>query len=111
MRKRYNYNLTKVGVASMPGKTKHYQSLYLNNDKTFCLIDCPGLVFPSFTKSKADMVCNGILNIDTIIDYHSPIAIIIQSIPRKNLMHYYGIDLPEIYSASQFLKVVATKRK
>jgi len=40
----------KVGVASMPGKTKHYQTLFLNNDKAFCLVDCPGLVFPSFTK-------------------------------------------------------------
>jgi large subunit GTPase 1 len=34
----------KVGVASMPGKTKHFQTLKLTEDVTLC--DCPGLVFP-----------------------------------------------------------------
>jgi len=94
----------------MPGKTKHYQTLYLNNDKSFCLIDCPGLVFPSFTKSKADMLCAGILCIDTLVDYKPAIALIIQSIPRQNLQHFYKIILPEIFSASQFLQICASKR-
>ena len=34
----------KVGVASMPGKTKHFQTLKLTEEVTLC--DCPGLVFP-----------------------------------------------------------------
>ena len=44
----------KVGVASRPGKTKHFQTIHLGND--ICLCDCPGLVFPSFASSKAEMV-------------------------------------------------------
>jgi large subunit GTPase 1 len=45
----------KVGVASRPGKTKHFQTIYMGND--ICLCDCPGLVFPSFASSRAEMVC------------------------------------------------------
>lgn len=45
----------KVGVAARPGKTKHFQTILLGKD--ICLCDCPGLVFPSFASSKAEMVC------------------------------------------------------
>ena len=41
----------KVGVASMPGKTKHFQTLKLTEEVTLC--DCPGLVFPKIHASKA----------------------------------------------------------
>lgn len=37
----------KVGVASMPGKTKHFQTLKLTDVVTLC--DCPGLVFPKIS--------------------------------------------------------------
>lgn len=37
----------KVGVASMPGKTKHFQTLKLTDEVTLC--DCPGLVFPKYS--------------------------------------------------------------
>lgn len=110
----------KVGVAMMPGKTKHYQTLFLpssdssnaNNviDKSICLMDCPGLVFPSFNSSRADMLVNGIFPIDTIKDYHSPISIIIQRIPTKIFNVFYKINLPDLYSAKQFLQVIAEKR-
>ena len=102
----------KVGVAQMPGKTKHYQTLFLPDDtgKDICLMDCPGLVFPSFTYSKADMLVNGIMPIDTLREYHTSIAIIIQKIPKKVLENFYKIELPDIYSATQFLQILATKR-
>lgn len=100
----------KVGVAAMPGKTKHYQTLFLPDNKGLCLMDCPGLVFPSFKKNKAEMLCNGILPIDTLREYLSSISIITQQIPRLNLNTFYKIDLPELYSAAQFLEVLATKR-
>ena len=71
----------KAGVASMPGRTKHYQTLFLPEElslnipeKSICLIDCPGLIFPSFTSSKADMLVNGIYPIDTLNDIYNPIA-------------------------------------
>lgn len=43
-----------VGVAAMPGKTKHFQTLYLESD--FMLCDCPGLVFPSAESNREQMV-------------------------------------------------------
>ena len=109
----------KVGVAMMPGKTKHYQTLYLPpeefegfvlKEKDICLMDCPGLVFPSFTASKADMLVNGIYPIDTLKDYHTPIHIIIQRIPARILNNFYKVQLPDIYSAKQFLQILAEKR-
>ena len=107
----------KAGVASMPGRTKHYQTLFLPEEpnlnigeKSICLVDCPGLIFPSFTTSKADMLVNGIYPIDTLSDIYNPIHIIINRIPSKVLCNFYKIDLPDIYSAKQFLQVIAKKR-
>lgn len=54
----------KVSVSATPGKTKHFQTLYLDTDLLLC--DCPGLVMPSFVLTKADMVLNGILPIDQV---------------------------------------------
>jgi large subunit GTPase 1 len=101
----------KVGVALMPGKTKHYQTLFLPGEhKDICLMDCPGLVFPSFTSSKSDMAVNGIIPIDTLREFQSPVSIIIGKIPRKILEWFYKIELPDIYSATQFLQILALKR-
>jgi large subunit GTPase 1 len=101
----------RVAVAQMPGKTRHYQTLFLPDGlKDICLMDCPGLVFPSFTSSKAAMVVNGILQIDTLREYHLPISIVIQHIPKKVLEQFYKLELPDIYSATQFLQCLAAKR-
>jgi large subunit GTPase 1 len=94
----------------MPGKTKHYQTLFLPETKEICLMDCPGLVFPSFSTSKAEMLVNGILPIDTLRDYLNPISIIIKNIPRKVLELFYKQPLPDFFSATQFLQLLATKR-
>jgi len=60
----------RVGVAAMPGKTKHFQTLPLEDDtRAICLVDCPGLVFPSFANSKAEMYCCGVLPIQNIREY------------------------------------------
>lgn len=56
----------RVAVGSTPGKTKHFQTMELTNNMTLC--DCPGLVFPSFVKTKSDMILNGILPIAQIRD-------------------------------------------
>ena len=34
----------KVGIGETPGKTKHFQTIFLKEDLKLC--DCPGLVFP-----------------------------------------------------------------
>ena len=43
-----------VGVGARPGKTKNFQTVFL--EKHLILCDCPGLVFPSIVHSKAHMV-------------------------------------------------------
>lgn len=65
----------KVGVANMPGKTKHFQTLILNNKVTLC--DCPGLVFPKVSVSVAHMVLNGLYPLDTIKKYIEPIQLLL----------------------------------
>jgi ribosome biogenesis GTPase A len=45
-------------------------------DKAICLCDCPGLVFPSFVSTKAEMVVSGILPIDQLRDHVPPVALI-----------------------------------
>ena len=107
----------KAAVANIPGRTKHYQTLFLPKEpnlnilpKAICLVDCPGLIFPSFTTSKADMLVNGIYPIDTLSDIYNPIQIIINLIPKKILADFYKIILPDIYSAKQFLQIIAKKR-
>lgn len=104
--------IKKVGVASLPGKTKHFQTLNLNQE--VCLCDCPGLVFPSFANSKADMLCCGVLPIDQIRDVTPPISIILQRIPKEVLEAHYRICLPPTtdfrYTVTTFLQVYASKR-
>jgi large subunit GTPase 1 len=60
-----------VGVAQQPGKTKNFQTIFL--EKHLLLCDCPGLIFPNAASTRAEMVCNGVLPIDTIKDHISPI--------------------------------------
>lgn len=69
-----------VGVANRPGKTKHFQTL--NFDEDICLCDCPGLVFPSFANSTAEMATCGVLPIDSLRDVTSPIALIMLRMTR-----------------------------
>ncbi|XP_022754087.1 GTPase LSG1-2-like [Durio zibethinus] len=46
-------------VTSTPGKTKHFQTLIISDELTLC--DCPGLVFPSFSSSRYEMIASGVL--------------------------------------------------
>ena len=71
----------KVGVASMPGKTKHFQTLIFTDKVTLC--DCPGLVFPRISASHTYMVLNGLYPIDNIKAYSEPMKVLVQRIPRK----------------------------
>ncbi|KAI8517303.1 large subunit GTPase 1 [Branchiostoma belcheri] len=73
----------KVPVSATPGRTKHFQTLYV--DETLLLCDCPGLVMPTFVSTKAEMVVSGILPIDQMLCRH---------IPRHVLEHTYGVNLP-----------------
>ncbi len=80
----------KVSVSQTPGKTKHFQTIPLDD---IVLCDCPGLVFPSFANTKAEMVCNGILPIDQLRDGISPTTHVCYTIPRETLETLYGIHI------------------
>eukprot|EP00850_Spirogloea_muscicola_P020569 SM000220S07048 [mRNA] locus=s220:69483:71828:- [translate_table: standard] len=82
----------KTGVTSTPGKTKHFQTLVVSPTLTLC--DCPGLVFPSFTSSRSEMVACGVLPIDRLTDQTGPVEILCQQIPRTTLETTYGLQLP-----------------
>ncbi|ALC48216.1 ns3 [Drosophila busckii] len=79
----------KVSVSATPGKTKRFQTLYLDNDIMLC--DCPGLVMPSFVLTKADMLLNGILPIDQMRDHVPAVNLLCERIPRHILEDKYGI--------------------
>ncbi|KAL2620571.1 hypothetical protein R1flu_000776 [Riccia fluitans] len=83
----------KTGVTSTPGKTKHFQTLIINEKLMLC--DCPGLVFPSFSTSKAEMVACGVLPIDKLTDHRGPVQVVANVVPRSVLQKIYGIKLPE----------------
>jgi large subunit GTPase 1 len=83
----------KTGVSSTPGKTKRYQTLDLGPRLT--LADAPGLVFPSFASSRADLVCAGVLPVDRLTDVRVPVSKICERIPRKALEFALNCQLPK----------------
>jgi len=83
----------KVAVSDTPGKTKHYQTLFV--DEALVLCDCPGLVFPSFVSTKGDLILNGVLPIDHMRDHNEPISLVVHQIPRRFLEVTYGILIPK----------------
>lgn len=82
----------KVSVSATPGKTKHFQTLYVDDELLLC--DCPGLVMPSFVCTKAEMVLNGILPIDNLRDHVPAVTLVGSLIPRHVIEDTYGIMLP-----------------
>lgn len=82
----------KVSVSATPGKTKHFQTLFLDKDLLLC--DCPGLVMPSFVSTKAEMILNGILPINQMKDHVPPMTLLGQLIPKHIVEDLYGIMIP-----------------
>lgn len=97
------FNKKKVGVASMPGKTKHYQTLYLTPQIVLC--DCPGLVFPNVASTIAQMVLNGVIPIDNLREVQTPMQLLVQRISRTTMEEKYGLRFPDnIYTAETLLQ-------
>jgi large subunit GTPase 1 len=84
----------KVSVSSTPGKTKHFQTIILST--TMMLCDCPGLVFPQFTTTKADLVCDGVLPIDQMREFTGPISLVVKRLPKAVLEATYGLSIKVI---------------
>ena len=81
----------KVSVSSTPGKTKHFQTIHLSPEVILC--DCPGLVFPNFATTKAELVCNGILPIDQLREFTGPAGLVAQRIPQSFFEAMYGVKV------------------
>ncbi|KAJ7655003.1 hypothetical protein DFH06DRAFT_1201312 [Mycena polygramma] len=81
----------KVSVSSTPGKTKHFQTINLSDSITLC--DCPGLVFPQFATTKADLICDGVLPIDQMKEHTGPAALVVKRIPKEVLEATYGLAI------------------
>ena len=81
----------KVSVSATPGKTKHFQTIHLSPRVILC--DCPGLVFPNFATTKAELVCAGVLPIDQLREYTGPAALVAQRIPKVFLEAVYGMRI------------------
>ena len=62
-------------------------------DEDLILCDCPGLVFPSFVSTKAEMVCNGVLPIDQLRDPIPPMVLVADRIPRSILESTYTMQI------------------
>jgi large subunit GTPase 1 len=84
----------KVSVSSTPGKTKHFQTINLSDKITLC--DCPGLVFPQFATTKADLVCDGVLPIDQLREYTGPVSLVVRRIPKVVLEGMYGLKIKSL---------------
>ena len=83
----------KTSVSATPGKTKHFQTLRVPDAPAIELCDCPGLVFPSVAGSKAQMVCDGILPIDQMRDYMSPVRLLCGRLGPDAFFDAYGVKL------------------
>lgn len=81
----------KVSVSATPGKTKHFQTLYLSPEIMLC--DCPGLVFPNFATTKAELVVNGVLPIDQQREFTGPAGLVAHRIPKNFLENVYGVKI------------------
>lgn len=84
----------KVSVSSTPGKTKHFQTIHLSPSIILC--DCPGLVFPQFATTKADLVCDGVLPIDQMREFTGPVSLITKRFPKEVLETTYGLTIKTI---------------
>lgn len=81
----------KVSASSTPGKTKHIQTIELNEKITLC--DCPGIVLPSAVASKAHLVVNATMPLDHLRGGLEPaIELVVERIGFKNLIKFYKCD-------------------
>lgn len=91
---KHTHGVVRVAVAAQPGKTKHFQTLFLPDRHDMMLCDCPGLVFPSFVSNAADLIAAGVYPIAQMRDFWPVVELICQRIPREILNAQYGIHLP-----------------
>lgn len=83
----------RTGVTSTPGKTKHFQTLIISEKLVLC--DCPGLVFPSFSSSRYEMIASGVLPVDRMTSHREAVQVVASRVPRHLFNNVYNITLPK----------------
>lgn len=96
----------KVSASATPGKTKHIQTIALNDLITLC--DCPGIVLPSVVASKAHLVVNATMPLDHLRGGVVPaVELVVERMGFDNMIKFYKCQhalLP------QFLKLGSDAR-
>lgn len=78
-----------VGVSQTPGKTKHLQTVQLQQNIVLC--DCPGLVFPALDMPKALQALSGVLPLPQLREPFSAVQYLAERIPLETI---YGLSPP-----------------
>ncbi|KAI5644112.1 50S ribosome-binding GTPase domain-containing protein [Phthorimaea operculella] len=82
----------KVSVSSMPGHTRHIQSLILDEDIE--LLDCPGLVLPAYAVAP-DLLLTAVLPIDQMRAHDGAMARLCQLVSKHVFEQKYGLLMPQ----------------
>ncbi|XP_030029363.2 LOW QUALITY PROTEIN: large subunit GTPase 1 homolog [Manduca sexta] len=88
----------KVSVSSMPGHTRHIQSLILDDDIE--LLDCPGLVLPAYAVAP-DLLLTAVLPIDQMRAHDAAMARLCQLVGKHVFEEKYGLLLPQDNAAKE----------
>ncbi|KAI8426570.1 hypothetical protein MSG28_005357 [Choristoneura fumiferana] len=96
----------KVSVSSMPGHTRHIQSLVL--DSGLELLDCPGLVLPAYAVAP-DLLLTAVLPIDQMRAHDAAMARLCQLVVNRGFMTAAG-QPDQSRSARLLLKDAASGR-
>ncbi|XP_032520502.2 large subunit GTPase 1 homolog [Danaus plexippus] len=95
----------KVSVSSMPGHTRHIQSLIVDSEVE--VLDCPGLVLPAYAVAP-DLLLTAVLPIDQMRSHDAAMARLCQLVSRHVFSQRYGLLLPEYDDTSMEYKKILT---
>ncbi|CAG9560978.1 unnamed protein product [Danaus chrysippus] len=95
----------KVSVSSMPGHTRHIQSLIVDSEVE--VLDCPGLVLPAYAVAP-DLLLTAVLPIDQMRSHDAAMARLCQLVSRQVFSQRYGLLLPEYDDTSMEYKKILT---
>jgi len=76
-----NHNKRRVAVSANPGKTKHFQTMFLSSTKRVKIVDCPGLIFPAVNLDLPMQVLCGSYPIAQLREPYSTIGFIAKRVP------------------------------
>ncbi|KAG9391081.1 Large subunit of GTPase [Carpediemonas membranifera] len=91
----------RVATGATPGKTQRYQTLLLPVDAEtgdadpMVLCDCPGLVFPTISRTREEMVLAGVIQIDRMRNYLTPTKLCLDWFDRETLGKAFKMTFPK----------------